>query len=52
MRLKEFECGGVNWIRLAQGRDQWRPIVDTVMIIPVPLGRCKFFEELKYCQLL
>jgi hypothetical protein len=28
--------GGVDWINVAQGRHQWRAIVNTVMNIPVP----------------
>jgi hypothetical protein len=29
--LEEVECGGVDWIHLAQVRDQWRAVVNTVM---------------------
>jgi hypothetical protein len=27
--------GGVDWIHRAQDRDQWRPLVNTVMNLPV-----------------
>jgi hypothetical protein len=29
--LREIGCGGVDWIDLAQDRDQWRALVNTVM---------------------
>jgi hypothetical protein len=29
--LKETDCEGVDWIHLAQGRDRWRAVVNTVM---------------------
>jgi hypothetical protein len=36
MDLKEREWGGVDWIALAQDRDQWRALVNTVMNVQVP----------------
>jgi hypothetical protein len=32
----EIGWGGVDWIHLAQVRDQWRALVDTVMNLQVP----------------
>jgi hypothetical protein len=31
MDLREIGLGGVDWIRLAQGRDRWRAVVSAVM---------------------
>jgi hypothetical protein len=31
MDLREIGFGGVDWIRLAQDRDQWRAVVSAVM---------------------
>jgi hypothetical protein len=36
MDLKEIGWDGVDWIELAQDRDQWRALVDTVMNLRVP----------------
>jgi hypothetical protein len=36
MDLREIEWGGMDWIDLAQNRDQWRALVNTVMRLPVP----------------
>jgi hypothetical protein len=35
MDLKEIGWGGVDWISLAQDRDQWRPLVNTVLNLRV-----------------
>jgi len=34
--LKETGWEGVDWINLAQDRDQWRTLVNTVMDLRVP----------------
>jgi hypothetical protein len=36
MDVKEIGWGGMDWIDLAQDRDQWRAVVNTVMNLRVP----------------
>jgi hypothetical protein len=36
MDLREIGCGGMDWIVLAQDREKWRPLVNTVMNLLVP----------------
>jgi hypothetical protein len=36
MDLREIGWGGMDWIDLAQGRDKWRALVNTVMNLRVP----------------
>jgi hypothetical protein len=36
MDLGEIRWGGVDWIDLAQDRDQWRAVVNTVINLQVP----------------
>jgi hypothetical protein len=36
MYLREIELGGMDWIDLAQDRDQWRALVNTVMNLRAP----------------
>jgi hypothetical protein len=36
MDLREIGWGGMDWINLAQDRDQLRALVNTVMNLPVP----------------
>jgi hypothetical protein len=36
MDLRERGSNGVNWIDLAQDRDQWRALLNTVMNVRVP----------------
>jgi hypothetical protein len=36
MDLREVGWNGMDWIDLAQDRDQWRVLVNTVMTLRVP----------------
>jgi hypothetical protein len=36
MDFRERGWGGMDWIDLAQDRDQWRALVNTVIILRVP----------------
>jgi hypothetical protein len=35
MDIQDVECGGMDWIELAQDRDRWREIVNVVMNLGV-----------------
>jgi hypothetical protein len=39
MDLRETGWGTVDWIQLAQDRDRWRALVNTVMILRVMAQR-------------
>jgi hypothetical protein len=36
MDLRETGWDGMNWIKMAQDRDKWRALVNTVMNLRVP----------------
>jgi hypothetical protein len=36
MALREIRWEGVDWMYLVQDRDQWRALVNSVMILRVP----------------
>jgi hypothetical protein len=36
MDLREIEWGGIDWIDVAQDRDRWRALVNTLVNLRVP----------------
>jgi hypothetical protein len=36
MDLREIEWGGMDWINLAQDKDQWQAVVNAIMNLQVP----------------
>jgi hypothetical protein len=45
MNLREVGCDGVDWIDVAQDRNQWRTLVDTVMNFRVPSNVEEFLSS-------
>jgi hypothetical protein len=45
MDLWEIGWGGLDWIDLAQERDQWRAVVNTILNLRVPQGVGKFLSS-------
>jgi hypothetical protein len=43
--LRETGWDGTDWIYLAQDRDQWRALVNTVMNLQVPQNAGKFWSS-------
>jgi hypothetical protein len=44
MDLREIEWDGMDWIYLAQDKDQWKALVDTVLNLWVPQNAGKFLS--------
>jgi hypothetical protein len=44
MNLREMGWDGVDWIDMAQDRDQWRALVNTVLNLRVPKNVGKFLS--------
>jgi hypothetical protein len=38
INLKELQCQGMDWIDMTRERDNWRALVNTVMILWIPLS--------------
>jgi hypothetical protein len=45
MDIREIKWYDMDWIELAQDRDQWRALVNTVMNLGVPLIAEKFLSS-------
>jgi hypothetical protein len=45
MDVREIGWDGMEWIGLAQDRDQWRALVNTAMNLRVPLNAGKFLSS-------
>jgi hypothetical protein len=46
MDLRKIRWGSMDWIDLAQDRDQWRTLVNTAMSLWVPYDLGKFLSSL------
>jgi hypothetical protein len=52
INLREIRWGRMDWIDLAQDRDQWRAPVNTVMNLRVPPNVGKFLRSLRNWRFL
>jgi hypothetical protein len=43
--LERYDGGGMDWINLAQDRDQWRALVNTIMNLQAPYNVGKFLSS-------
>jgi hypothetical protein len=45
MYVREIGWDGMDWMELAQDRDQWRALVNTVMNLRIPSNCCEWLHN-------
>jgi hypothetical protein len=51
MDLREIGWDGIDWIEMAQNRDQWRALLNTVINLRVPQNAGNFLSSCIICGL-